>query len=106
MIKSERPKEICTECFFTGQPNISLGRLFIEFLLNLLFIGGAPLFQKVRHCPECGSHSMVAVTSEAGQAAIEKQNKIQQDEKPGHNHENFKSSSHNDLEYTRTRMQR
>ena len=63
---------ICTECLFTGEPNLSIGRLFIEFFANFLAGSrvGVPLFQKVRHCPECGSHSMVMITSESGQNAL------------------------------------
>lgn len=66
---------ICTECYFTGEPNLSVGRLSIEFIVNFL-IGngwGVPFFEKVRHCPECGSHSMVLMTSESGQNVLAEQ---------------------------------
>ena len=69
---NETESHICTECLYTGEPHLSIGRLFIEFLANFLAGsgGGVPLFQKVRHCPECGSHSMVLITSESGQNAL------------------------------------
>jgi hypothetical protein len=69
---NETQTQICTECYFTGEPNLSVGRLSIEFLVNFL-IGngwGVPFFVNVRHCPECGSHSMVLMTSESGQNAL------------------------------------
>jgi hypothetical protein len=74
---NETESNICTECFYTGEPSLSTGRLFIEFLANFLAGsgGGVPLFQKVRHCPECGSHSMVLITSESGQNALAEQKK-------------------------------
>lgn len=64
---------ICTECFFTGWPKISVGRLLVEFFTNLIFYTNVPFFQKVRHCPKCGGHSMVSIETEAGQRALEKQ---------------------------------
>ena len=69
---NEFETHICTECFFTGDPDLSVGRLSFEFILNFLLGsgGGVPLFQKVRHCPECRRHSMVLITSEAGQIAL------------------------------------
>jgi len=68
---NELESHICTECLFTGEPHLSLGRLFVEFFANLLILGGgSPMFEKVRHCPECRSHSMVLITSEAGQIAV------------------------------------
>jgi len=65
---------ICTECYSTGEPSLSVGRLSIEFVVNFLIGtgGGVPFFQKVRHCPECGSHSMVLMMSELGQKALTK----------------------------------
>lgn len=69
---------ICTECLFTGAPEISFGRLVIEFLLNLIVLGngsGIPIFDRVRHCPDCGGHSMVSIESEGGQTAITRLNK-------------------------------
>lgn len=77
---NETETHICTECLFIGEPHLSLGRLFIEFFANLLTgVGGVPLFQKVRHCPKCGSHSMVPIESEAGNAAITRLNEEGQD---------------------------
>ncbi|WP_223908707.1 hypothetical protein [Geobacter sp. AOG1] len=63
---------ICTECFFTGTPKVSVGRLLTEFFTNLIFYTNVPFFQKVRHCPECGGHSMVSIETEAGRIALEK----------------------------------
>jgi len=75
---TERKAQICTECLFTGQPRLSYRRLLIEFFINLILITDVPLFQKVRHCPKCGGHSMVSMESEAGQTALEKLKKRQQ----------------------------
>jgi len=75
---TERKPQICTECLFTGQPRLSYGRLLIECFINLILITGVPLFQKVRHCPKCGGHSMVSMESEAGESALEKLKKRQQ----------------------------
>ena len=77
------PTHICTECFFTGEPSLSVGRLSIEFIVNFL-IGngwGVPFFEKVRHCPECGSHSMVLMPSESGQNALAELNKKRPEKK-------------------------
>jgi hypothetical protein len=68
---NENETHICTECLFIGEPHLSIGRLFTEFFANLLTgVSGAQLFQKVRHCPACGSHSMVLMSSEVGQNAL------------------------------------
>jgi len=65
---------ICTNCLFIGQPSISIGRLLLEFFLNFISgVSGVQLFDKVRHCPACGDHSMVLCTSPAGETALEKQ---------------------------------
>jgi len=98
---------ICTECLFTGEPSLSFGRLFVEFIANLL-VGtcGAPLFQKVRHCPECGSHSMVLITSEAGQIALTKHKEIGEEPPKQMDMDQFHKSSKADDEYMRIRLQR
>jgi hypothetical protein len=69
---NENESHICKECLFTGEPNLSIGRLSIEFFTNFLAGSGVgvPLFQKVRHCPECGSHTMELMRSESGQNAL------------------------------------
>jgi len=69
---NEPETHICTECYFAGEPNLSVGRLSIEFIVNFLLGNGwgVPFFEKVRHCPECGSHAMVLMTSESGQNAL------------------------------------
>jgi len=56
---------------------LSYGRLLIEFFINLISITDVPLFQRVRHCPKCGGHSMVSMESEAGQSALEELKKRQ-----------------------------
>jgi hypothetical protein len=106
MSVNEKPKQICSECLFTGEPQISIGRLLVEFILNLLFVGGVPLFQKVRHCPECGGHSMVAVTSKAGQIAEEKLMNVKKDQQQAIGQEQRRTSVHTEHEYTRIRIQR
>lgn len=80
---NETQTHICTECYFVGEPNLSVGRLSIEFIVNFL-IGngwGVPFFEKVRHCPECGSHSMVLITPESGQNALTKLKNVRLEKK-------------------------
>lgn len=103
--ENEQPKQICTECLYTGDPSISLGRVFVEFILNLLFVGGTPVFHSVRHCPACSNHSMVAISSEAGQNALVKLKSVEK-ETPKENHRQGQSLKHSDLEWTRIRSQR
>jgi hypothetical protein len=70
---------ICTDCLFIGQPSISIGRLVLEFFLNFIGgVSGVQVFDKVRHCPNCGSHSMVLYTSSAGETALERQRNIKE----------------------------
>jgi hypothetical protein len=85
---------------------MSFGRLIVEFILGLLFGVGVPLFQKVRHCPECGSHSMVADTSEAGQVATEKLKDVKKDQPQETGQEQSTTSVESDHEYSRICMQR
>jgi hypothetical protein len=67
---TEKSSHICTKCHFIGTPRLSVGRLFIEFFINLFISSSVPIFEKIRHCPDCGTHSMVSIASEAGENAL------------------------------------
>lgn len=98
---------ICTDCMYTGEPHISLGRLFIEFFANLLTgVGGVSLFQKVRHCPECGKHSMVPIETEAGKLALSKRNENLEINSKQNSRDPSHAPSNRDDEYMRIRQQR
>lgn len=104
---TEKSSHICTECFYTGAPSLSIGRLFIEFIANLLVDGGGlPLFQKVRHCPECGSHSMVTLESEAGLIALATKNEKHEAQSSQSERIQLHAPPKSDEEYTRIRLQR
>lgn len=64
------------------------------------------MFQKVRHCPECGSHSMVPIESEAGQDASAKRNENHEIQTKQSDRENLHTVSKSDDEYMRIRLQR
>jgi len=62
---NEITSHICTECKYIGKPHISIGRLLIEFLANFSAgVTSVQLFDKVRHCPKCGGHTMVPLKTE------------------------------------------
>ena len=89
-IMTEHITYICTDCLFTGKPCLSVGRLVIELVVNFFICDpiGTQIYQRVRHCPECGSHAMVSIESEAGQKALselkEKGSDKKDDEARGH----------------------
>ena len=64
------------------------------------------MFQKVRHCPECGSHSMVSIESEAGQVALAKRNENHEIQTKLNDSGKLHTASKNDDEYMRIRLQR
>jgi len=64
------------------------------------------MFHKVRHCPECGSHSMVSLESEAGQVASAKRNENHEIQTKQSDRENLHTVSKSDDEYMRIRLQR
>jgi hypothetical protein len=102
---SKKETYICSDCLFIGSPSISVGRLFVEFIVNLIFFGFSPVFSKVRHCPDCGRHSMVLVESEAGQEAMKKH---QDQGRGGITAETSRTTNQAkaEEEYTKLRMQR
>lgn len=104
MINKE--SRICTDCLFLGTPSISIGRLIIEFFLNLFFPANMPIFEKVTHCPDCGKHTMVSVESEAGKTAITRLNEEGRN-RPSHTDTGGSpSSSKIEEEILRSRLQR
>jgi len=105
-IMTEKPSHICTECLSTGTPSISYGRLFIEFITNLFLSSSVPFYQKVRHCSECGSHSIVSIESEAGDITSAKRTENNEIQTKQNDREDLRTASKSDDEYMRIRLQR
>jgi hypothetical protein len=70
-MKNKNENKICTECLYVGVPSLSILRLWVEFVINFFLSStGINIFEKVRHCPKCGQHSMVPLESEGGRTAL------------------------------------